>query len=267
MQEVEKGVGLWSGKGKGIEIANGGQSRPCARHGTGAAHAWAQSVLTPSGRSQEVRQPPKDTHLVTGRARVHSALVPICGVTLLHDTHIPDDTETFTGLLWRGQQETSTLDGAQVFFYKNCSSIGRKDYYSRCIYTRIPLILFNLSSISSWGQKRFWLTTLNMSLGPLVVCPLMPPSVEKIIVDARKPQLQHNFNWPKKLPKYFAQKISFVKQFIFLVQNPSLSPKLSLVKYKGLEHPTHTPAMPSPWQQRGLPWEKSSDSGISMLVL
>lgn len=44
---------------------------------------------------------------------------------MLHDPHIPDDTQTFTGFLsWR--HEASTLDGAQVLFLKTAAKLTER---------------------------------------------------------------------------------------------------------------------------------------------
>lgn len=46
---------------------------------------------------------------------------------MLHDLHIPDDTSDLHRVCHTGWgvrvEGASTFDGAQMFFYKNCSSI------------------------------------------------------------------------------------------------------------------------------------------------
>lgn len=92
----------------------------------------------------------------------------------------------------------------------------------------------------------------------------MPTSVEKIIVYARKLCLQHNVNWPEKLPKYFAQKRSICKAICF---SGSESISVALVNYKGLEQPATPPSNAISMATKGNAVEKSPDSKIRMPVL
>lgn len=103
-------------------------------------------------------------------------------------------------------------------------------------------------------------------MGPLVVSPLMPASVEKIIVYARKLHLQHNFNWPEKLPKYLTKK-RFIHKAIYFSESTSV-PKLALVNCKGQPPPSNAISMAAKGVAglRGWGWE-SPGSRIRMPVL
>lgn len=92
----------------------------------------------------------------------------------------------------------------------------------------------------------------------------MPTSVEKIIVYARKFCLQHNVNWPEKLPKYFAQKRFICKDICF---SGSESISVALVSYKGLEQPAIHPSNAISMATKGNTVEKSPNSKIKMPVL
>lgn len=238
-QKVREGAVLRSSEDENIKIANVGHWCPCARHSTYAL-LGPHLVLTPQGWP-EVQAAVWRHTVVRDRASDYWALASS------QDHNAPWPTRPWwysnlhrVSIMRAAGAGASTFDGAQVLFYKNSSKIGRK-VCSRCLYNRSLWCSLIYHQLAHEAKNIFWLTTWKTFWGPLVVGPLMPTSVEKIIVYARKLYLQHNFNWPETLPKYFTKK-SFIYKAIYFSESISV-PKLALVNCKGQSPPSNAISM------------------------
>ena len=99
---------------------------------------------------------------------------------------------------------TSTFDGAQMFFYQNCSSILEGRVISDAFATESLWSSLIYHQLTYGAKNHFWLTILKKVFGTTCSLPSYVYSSGKNSCAAGKLCLQHN--WPEKLPKYLTQK-------------------------------------------------------------
>lgn len=151
------------------------------------------------------------------------ALESTLTIAKLHDLHPPDDPSDPHRICVMGEGAWAS-DGPPDVFLQKLQHFGEKGY-CRCIHNRIPLIVSSLIK-KLMRPKRVILAEPSYVYfsGKKKQGYLLEESIFSTILTGQR-------TYRNILPR----KISSIKEFAFLVQNPLRSPNLALVNYKDLQ--------------------------------